>query len=72
MSDFGQILGAGSILLSVCGAIYAAVNHKRIKAKCCGRNIEMEIHIDEASKRNIQVHPEEVKIPVKRGTESMY
>ena len=26
--------------------VYAAINHKRIRAKCCGRSVDFEINID--------------------------
>jgi hypothetical protein len=26
--------------------VYAAINHKRIRAKCCGRSLDFEINID--------------------------
>ena len=37
--------GAGAGLLTVIGMIYAAVNHKRVKAKCCGKTFEAELDI---------------------------
>lgn len=37
--------GAGAGLLTVIGMIYAAVNHKRVKARCCGKTFEAELDI---------------------------
>jgi len=35
-----------SILLSVVGALIAAVNHQRVRSTCCGRKVEIKIDID--------------------------
>jgi len=37
--------------------IYAAINHKRIRAKCCGRSVDFEINIDET----VPAHSEQKK-----------
>jgi hypothetical protein len=41
----GSILGGIGIALSVISMVYAAVNHKKIKAKCCGRTFEIELDV---------------------------
>lgn len=33
-------------MLSVLGMIYTAINHKRIRGRCCGREIDFEVNID--------------------------
>ena len=33
-------------MISIISMIYAAINHKRIRAKCCGRSLDFEINID--------------------------
>lgn len=44
--NLGSILGgSGAAILSVLGVLYTAVNHKRVKAKCCGKTFEAEIDI---------------------------
>ena len=44
--NLGSILGgSGAVLLSALGAIYTALNHKRVKAKCCGKQFEVELDI---------------------------
>lgn len=45
-SDLGTIFGSGGLVISIISMIYAAINHKRIRAKCCGRNMDFEINID--------------------------
>ena len=33
-------------MISIISMVYAAINHKRIRAKCCGRSLDFEINID--------------------------
>ena len=33
-------------MISIISMVYAAINHKRIRAKCCGRSVDFEINID--------------------------
>ena len=32
--------------MSMGGAIYAAINHKKIRCKCCGKNLDMSVDVD--------------------------
>ncbi len=50
-SDLGTIFGSGGLVISIISMIYAAINHKRIRAKCCGRNVDFEINIDSTEKK---------------------
>lgn len=43
--DTGSVVGGVGIAMSIISMVYAAVNHKRIRAKCCGRVIEMELDV---------------------------
>jgi hypothetical protein len=45
-SDLGTIFGSGGLVISIISMVYAAINHKRIRAKCCGRSLDFEINID--------------------------
>jgi len=40
------------IALGVLYKIYTAVNHHRIRSKCCGREIEASIDVDETTPKN--------------------
>jgi len=61
MSSDGAIYGGGSLaLISIIGLIYTKLNHKRIRANCCGKKIEMELDIDSVRKIT-KVQPEEVQ-----------
>ncbi len=50
-SDTGSVLGIISILVSVGGAIYAAINHKRLRCKCCGKDLEVQVDVDSTEAR---------------------
>jgi hypothetical protein len=39
-------LGIIAFLISGAGAIYAAVNHKRIRMTCCGKQVDMSVDVD--------------------------
>jgi hypothetical protein len=41
-----QILSIVSIVISVLGTFIALINHKRIKSKCCGRELDASIDIN--------------------------
>jgi hypothetical protein len=45
-SNTGGILGIFAFLTSGAGLIYAAVNHKRIRCRCCGRDLDMSVDVD--------------------------
>ncbi len=63
--NLGSILGgSGAAILSILGVIYTAVNHKRVKAKCCGKTFEAELDIGStttAETATAKVHPEPPK-----------
>lgn len=45
-SETGGILGIFGFLVSMAGAVYTAVNHKKIRCKCCGKNLDMSVDVD--------------------------
>ena len=45
-SNAGNILGVFAFLTSSAGLIYAAVNHKRIRCRCCGKDLDMSVDVD--------------------------
>jgi hypothetical protein len=47
--DTGGILATISLVVSVGGAILAIINHKRIRSKCCGKNMDMSIDIEDTT-----------------------
>ncbi len=60
-SDLGTIFGSGGLVISIISMIYAAINHKRIKAKCCGRHIDFEIDIDSTEEKEKNKEKEKEK-----------
>jgi len=53
-------------LASVGGLIYTAINHKKIRCRCCGKDLDMSVDIDEtdAAKSTAKVKPAEPEIPI--------
>ena len=45
-SNTGGILGIFAFLTSAAGLIYTAINHKRIRCRCCGKNLDMSVDVD--------------------------
>jgi hypothetical protein len=45
-SSTSGAIGIISLLFSGAGLVYAAVNHKRIRFKCCGRDIDVSIDVE--------------------------
>ena len=75
-SDAGNILGVFAFLTSSAGLIYAAVNHKRIRCRCCGRDVDMSVDVDptDASTdgpKEKPVKPPEVETPVAEEEEEV-
>ena len=66
MSDSGATLGAlfggGGAILTVLGALYAAIKNRRFLARCCGRQFELEFRVEtiRSLPDSAAVHPEPV------------
>ncbi len=54
----GPILGGVGIALSVLTMIFTAINHKKVKAKCCNKVIEMSLDVDSTNRNSVKIHPE--------------
>jgi hypothetical protein len=57
-SNAANILGVFAFLTSSAGLIYAAVNHKRIRCRCCGRDLDMSVDVDPTDPKAKPVSPE--------------
>jgi hypothetical protein len=44
--DTGSALGGTGLFISLIGIIYSAINHKHLRARCCGRDLDFSIDID--------------------------
>ena len=42
----GTLLGIISMIVSIGGIVLGIINHKRLRSKCCGRNLEASIDIE--------------------------
>jgi hypothetical protein len=42
----GVVGGYVAMALTIVGAIYAAVNHKRVRSNCCGSRGEISLDVD--------------------------
>lgn len=71
-SETGGILGVFGFLASMGGLIYTAINHKKIRCRCCGKDLDMSVDIDEtdAAKKKAKVKPAEPKIAVEETPEA--
>jgi hypothetical protein len=49
-SNTGGILGIFAVLTSAAGLFYTAINHKRIRCKCCGKNLDFSVDVDPTDK----------------------
>ena len=64
-SNTGGILGIFAFLTSAAGLIYAAINHKRIRCRCCGRDLDMSVDVDPTD-----AAPKIVKSPESSSTDT--
>jgi len=42
----GVVGGYVAMALTIVGAIYAAINHKRVRSNCCGTRGEISLDVD--------------------------
>ena len=45
-STTGGTLGLFGFLVSAIGIAYTAVNHKRLRCKCCGKNMDISVDVE--------------------------
>ena len=57
-------LGIFAFIISSLGAIYAAINHKRIRCRCCGKNMDVSVDVDptDAAPKE-EAKPNSIRIP---------
>jgi hypothetical protein len=48
--DTGNVLGIFAFLVSICGVIYTAINHKRFRLRCCGNDIDVSVDVEDTKK----------------------
>jgi hypothetical protein len=47
--DTTNILGLAGFGVSMVGVVYTALNHKRVRSKCCGRVIEASLDVEDTT-----------------------
>lgn len=51
-------VGAGVVIaLGVIYKVYQAINHKHIRSRCCGREIDASLDIDETGNTPVKITP---------------
>jgi hypothetical protein len=45
-STLGAALGGSSMVISLLGMIYTAINHKHVRSRCCGKTVDFGIDVD--------------------------
>lgn len=56
--DTSTIISGVSLAVAMGTSVIAVINHKRIRSRCCGRNVDMSIDIESTTP------PMSIKIPV--------
>ena len=46
LPSIGGILGVASMVIHIIEKVYMAVNHKRVRSRCCGYNTEVSLDVD--------------------------
>ena len=44
--DNNMVLSISGIVVSIAGVLYTAVNHKRVRSKCCGKVMEASLDVE--------------------------
>jgi hypothetical protein len=45
--DTGSLFGIFAFIISSAGVIYTAVNHKRFRLKCCGKDLDVSVDVED-------------------------
>ena len=45
-STTGGTLGAFGFIISAAGIVYTAINHKRLRCKCCGKDMDISVDVE--------------------------
>ena len=56
----GNIMGGVAIFISVVTAVIGFINHKRIRSKCCGREMSASVDIENTTPPKLNL-PNEIK-----------
>lgn len=67
-SDLGTIFGSGGLIVSILTMVYAAINHKRCRARLCNREIDFEINIDSTDEKEKNKEKEKDQVAAETAT----
>ena len=70
-SNTGGILSIFAFLFTGAGMIYAAVNHKRIRCKCCGKDMDMSMDVDSTAPAPTEEEPTAEGVPAETVPETL-
>jgi hypothetical protein len=57
--DTTNILGLSGFAISILGILYTAVNHKRVRSRCCGKSFDVSVDVENTT----PPRPLEIKSP---------
>lgn len=73
-TNTSSILSIFAFIVSSGGVIYTAINHKRIRCRCCGKNMDASVDVDSTetqptaiAERPRRVAPEEEEEDAENG-----
>lgn len=61
--DESNVMGMVALIVSLGGTILGIINHKRLRSKCCGRNAEVSIDVENTTPPQPHVAPPPVSAP---------
>jgi hypothetical protein len=67
--DSGSILGIISIVISVATTVIGIINHKKIRSKCCGREVSASFDIEPSTPLSDKNRNPDLKIVTEKKSE---
>jgi len=53
--DQSTAIAIAGIVISVAGSVFAVVNHKRIRSKCCDKKLEVSLDVESTTPPKVEV-----------------
>jgi len=63
MEQYGAYAGLASIIIVVAREIYNLCNHKRLRSKCCGKDVTAQIDIESTTPPTVRLLSERTLHP---------
>jgi len=61
--DSTQALAISGVVLGIAGTVFAAVNHKRLRSNCFGKEIVMSVDVEATTPPSPRLKPLTIKVP---------